>query len=84
MSEERKGAPTFQPCPEREELLKKAASARREYDELRHKLKTLIGAEDYHAINERARAALHEAELAVNKYRNHVQEHGCNLFGAWE
>jgi predicted metal-binding transcription factor (methanogenesis marker protein 9) len=67
----------FQPCPEREQFLKKAASARREYQELKRKLGTLIGTEEDHAINRSERAALHKAEMAVNEYLNHAQKHGC-------
>jgi predicted metal-binding transcription factor (methanogenesis marker protein 9) len=72
------GEPRFQPCPEREQLIKKAASARREYDELRRNLGVVvIGTDEYHAVNQRARAALAEAETAMNEYLKHVQEHGC-------
>jgi hypothetical protein len=71
------GTPLFQPCPEREQFLKKAASARREHDELKRKAGMVIGTEEYHVVNESARAALHKAEVAVNEYINHVREHGC-------
>jgi len=57
--------------------LKKAASARREHDELKRKAGRVIGTEEYHAINQRARAALHNAEIAMNEYVHHVREHGC-------
>jgi hypothetical protein len=76
MSQE--GTPVFQPCSEREQLIKKAASARREYDELKRALGALlIGTEEYHAVNEQARAALREAEVAMSEYLLHVQEHRC-------
>jgi len=69
--------PLFQPCPERKELLNKAASARREHDELKRGAGMVIGTEEYHAVNESARAALHKAEMAMNEYVHHVREHGC-------
>jgi hypothetical protein len=72
------GAPRFQPCSDREAILKKAASARREYDELRRKPGMLTGTEEYQSTNEeRARAALEEAQTSINEYLKHVQEHGC-------
>ena len=72
------GAHLFQPCQERERLIKKAGAARREHDELKHKLGTLlIGTEEYHALNERARATLREAEMAMSEYLFHIQEHRC-------
>lgn len=66
----------LQPCPAREQLLKKAASARREHDEFKRKAGMVIGTEEYHALNESARADLHKAGVAVNEYINHVREHG--------
>jgi hypothetical protein len=71
------GAPYFQPCQEREQLIKKAASARREHDELRRKPGMLTGTAEYRAADERARVALQEAEMAVHEYLDHVREHGC-------
>lgn len=73
----REGTPLFQPCPEREQLLKKAASARREHDELKRKAGMVIATEKYHAVIESARAALQKAEMARNEYLDHVREHGC-------
>jgi hypothetical protein len=70
-------APPLQPCPEREQLFKKAASARREHDELRRKLRKVIGTDKHEAANQRALAVLEEAEAAMNEYLKHVQEHGC-------
>jgi hypothetical protein len=77
VSDAQEGMPLFQPCTEREQLLRKAASARHEHDELKRKVGMLIGTEEYHALNKSARAALHKAEMAVNEYINHVREHGC-------
>jgi len=58
--------PGFQPgCAERKELLQKATSAVREYMELKEKGDAVIGTEEYHALNESARLALHKAEMAV-------------------
>jgi hypothetical protein len=67
----------FQPCAERKQLLEKAAPARREHDDLKRRAGMIIGTEEYHAVNESARAALHKAETAVNEYLHHVWEHGC-------
>jgi len=71
------GVPLFQPCPERKELLNKAAYARREHDDLKRRAGMMIGTEEHHAVNESARAALHKVETAVNEYLHHVREHGC-------
>lgn len=71
------GLPLFQRCPEREQLLNKAASARREHDELKRKAGMVVGTEKYHAVIESAHAALQMAETAMNEYLDHVREHGC-------
>jgi hypothetical protein len=70
------GAPTFQkPCSEHEKLFKKAASARREHDELRRQLRKVVGTDQFEIVNQRARAVLEEAEAAMNEYLKHVREH---------
>jgi hypothetical protein len=71
------GAPAFQPCPEHEKLFKKAASARREHDELRRQLGKVVGTDQFEIVNQRARAVLEEAEAAMNEYLKHVREHEC-------
>lgn len=37
----------------------------------------VVGTTEYRALNERARATLQKAEMAVSEYVSHVREHGC-------
>jgi hypothetical protein len=67
----------FLPCEERKELLKKAASALREHEELKHKADVVIGTDKYQELNKTAIEAMHKAETALASYLHHVREHGC-------
>jgi hypothetical protein len=67
--------PLFQACPERARLLKKAADARREHDEL--KSAASLGIATLESASETAHLALHKAETATFEYLDHVREHGC-------
>jgi RNase adaptor protein for sRNA GlmZ degradation len=65
------------PCEKHQELLKRAGSARREYEELKRLADMVIGTNDYHVLNERVNETLQKSEASTNDYLRHVREHRC-------